>query len=132
MSDEEIGVMDSIGAILSDTLDREKVLDRKKAIALKRNCPMSPNQDSYGKLFHDHAAQSHALEVGCQQFDVCQDQQNSNTIFCVYEIYDDEAAFGHCHVAAAPHYDEFNLAIDGMVVKKSICRRFCMNFGHHS
>ena len=28
-----------------------------------------------------NAAQSHALEAGCQQFDVCQDQQNPNTIF---------------------------------------------------
>jgi quinol monooxygenase YgiN len=74
-----------------------------------------------------NAAQSHALEAGCQQFDVCQDQQNPNTIF-LYEIYGDEAAF-KAH-KSAPHYHEFNHAIDGMVVKKSV--RFLQNITHHS
>ena len=74
-----------------------------------------------------NAAQSHALEAGCQQFDVCQDQQNPNTIF-LYEIYDNETAF-EAH-KAAPHYHKFNHAIDGMFVKKSV--RFLQNIGHHS
>ncbi len=39
-----------------------------------------------------NAAQSFADEVGCRQFDICQDQKNPNSIF-LYEIYDDEAAF---------------------------------------
>jgi quinol monooxygenase YgiN len=56
-------------------------------------------------------------EEGCQQFDICQDQQNPASIF-LYEIYDDAAAF-ELH-KAAPHYDEFNEAIDGMVLKKAV------------
>ena len=115
--------LDAAGRRLELLVSDEEIARRKSGLQLPR---MSPNR-GYGKLFHDHAAQSHALEVGCQQFDVCQDQQNSNTIF-LYEIYDDEAAF-ETH-KAAPHYDEFNLAINGMVVKKSI--RFLQNIGHHS
>ena len=56
-------------------------------------------------------------EEGCQQFDICQDQQNPTIIF-LYEIYDDAAAF-ELH-KTAPHYDEFNKAIDGMVLKKAV------------
>ena len=56
-------------------------------------------------------------EEGCQQFDICQDQQNLASIF-LYEIYDDAAAFERHK--AAPHYDEFNKAIDGMVLKKAV------------
>ena len=74
-----------------------------------------------------NAAQSDSLEAGCQQFDVWQGQQNPNTVF-LYEIYDDEAAF-EAHKAAR-HYHEFNHAIDGMVVKKSV--RFLQNISHHS
>ena len=56
-------------------------------------------------------------EEGCQRFDICQDQQNPASIF-LYEIYYDAAAF-ELH-KAAPHYDEFNEAIDGMVLKKAV------------
>ena len=56
-----------------------------------------------------------------------QDQKNPNSIF-LYEIYDDEAAF-EAH-KAAPHYHEFNHAIDGMVIKKSV--RFLQNISHHA
>ena len=83
--------------------------------------------DDFLVAMRKNAAQSHALEAGCQQFDVCQDHQNPNTIF-LYEIYDDEAAF-EAHKAAR-HYHEFNHAIDGMVVKKSV--RFLQNISHHS
>ena len=83
--------------------------------------------DDFLLAMRKNAAQSHALEAGCQQFDVCQDQQNPNTIF-LYEIYDDEAAF-EAH-KAAPHYHEFNHSIDGMVVKKSV--RFLQNISHHA
>ena len=74
-----------------------------------------------------NAAQSFADEAGCQQFDICQDSQNPNTIF-LYEIYDDETAF-EVH-KAAPHYHEFNHATDGMVKKKSV--RFLQNISHHA
>ena len=74
-----------------------------------------------------NAAQSFADEAECQQFDICQDPQNPNDIF-FYEIYDDEAAFD-AH-KAAPHYHEFNHAIDGMVTKKLV--RFLQNISHHA
>ena len=74
-----------------------------------------------------NAAQSFADEAGCQQFDICQDPQNPNNIL-LCEIYDDEATFvAH---KAAPHYHEFNHAIDGMVMKESV--RFLQNIGHHA
>ena len=74
-----------------------------------------------------NAAQSFADEAGCRQFDICQDPQNPDIIF-LYEIYDDEAAF-EAH-KAAPHYYEFNHAIDSMVIKKSV--RFLQNISHHA
>ena len=88
---------------------------------------MPRHLDDFLVAMRKNAAQSFADEVGCQQFDVCQDQQNPNIIF-LYEIYDDEAAF-EAH-KAAPHYHEFNHAIDGMVVKKSV--RFLQDISHHS
>ena len=88
---------------------------------------MPRHLDDFLVAMRKNAAQSHVLEAGCQQFDVCQDQQNPNTIF-LYEIYDNEAAF-EAH-KAAPHYYEFNHAIDGMVFKKSV--RFLQNINHHS
>jgi (4S)-4-hydroxy-5-phosphonooxypentane-2,3-dione isomerase len=56
-------------------------------------------------------------EEDCQQFDICQDQQNPTSIF-LYETYGDAAGFERHK--AAPHYDEFNEAIDGMVLKKAV------------
>jgi quinol monooxygenase YgiN len=57
------------------------------------------------------------VEKGCQQFDICQDQKNPTSIF-LHEIYDDAAAFERHK--AAPHYDEFNEAINGTVLKKVV------------
>ena len=88
---------------------------------------MPRHLDDFLAAMLKNAAQSHSLEAGCQQFDVCQGQQNPNTVF-LYEIYDDEAAF-EAHKAAR-HYHEFNHAIDGMVVRKSV--RFLQNISHHS
>ena len=83
--------------------------------------------DSFLLAIRKNAAQSHGLEAGCQQFDVCQDHQ-SPTKIVLYEIYYDKAAF-ELH-KAAPHYREFNNSIDGMVVKKSV--RFLQSLTHHS
>ena len=88
---------------------------------------MPRHLDDFLVAMRKNAAQSHALEAGCQQFDVCQDQQNPNTIF-LYEIYDNAAAF-EAH-KAAPHYHEFNEAINGMVVKKAV--RFLQNITHQA
>ena len=64
-----------------------------------------------------NAEQSFNQEVGCQQFDVCQDRHFPNSVF-LYEVYDDEAAF-ETH-KLTKHYSAFTQAIDGMVVNKSI------------
>ena len=86
-----------------------------------------PHLDEFLLAMRKNARLSLRDEEGCQQFDICQDQQNPASIF-LYEIYDDEAAF-EAHKAAR-HYHEFNHAIDGMVVKKSV--RFLQNISHHS
>ena len=88
---------------------------------------ISPHLDKFLLPMRKNAVQLYKVEVGCQQFDICQDQQNLSNIF-LYEIYDDEAAF-EAHKAAR-HYHEFNHAIDGMVVKKSVS--FLQNISHHS
>ena len=64
-----------------------------------------------------NAEQSFHQEVGCQQFDVCQDKQFPNSVF-LYEVYDDEAAF-EAHKLTL-HYGAFYQATGGMVVNKSI------------
>ena len=64
-----------------------------------------------------NAEQSFDQEVGCRQFDVCQDRQFSNSVF-LYEVYDDQVAF-ETHKLTL-HYGEFNQATAGMVVNKSI------------
>jgi quinol monooxygenase YgiN len=75
-----------------------------------------PNLDEFLLAIRNNARLSLRDEEGCRQFDICQDQQNPASIF-LYEIYDDAAAF-ELH-KAAPHYNEFNEAIDGMVLKKA-------------
>ena len=76
-----------------------------------------PHLDEFLLAMRKNARLSLRDEEGCQQFDICQDQQNPTIIF-LYEIYDDAAAF-ELH-KAAPHYDEFTEAIDGMVLKKAV------------
>ena len=76
-----------------------------------------PHLDEFLLAMRKNAHLSLRDEEGCQQFDICQDQQNPASIF-LYEIYDDAAAFKRHK--AAPHYHEFNAAIDGMVLKKTV------------
>ena len=51
-----------------------------------------------------NAEQSFHQEVGCQQFDVCQDRHFPNFVF-LYEVYDDEAAF-ETHKILKDYYDQ--------------------------
>ena len=74
---------------------------------------MPRHLDNFLGAMRKNAAQSHEREAGCQQFDVCQGQQNPNNIF-LYEIYDNEAAF-EAH-KASPHYHQFSHTVDCMVV----------------
>ena len=79
---------------------------------------IEPGQtDAFLAAVRKNAEQSFNQEVGCQQFDVCQDRQFPNSVF-LYEVYDDEAAF-EIHKLTA-HYGEFIQATGGMVVNKSI------------
>ena len=79
---------------------------------------IEPGQtDVFMAAVRTNAEQSFNQEVGCQQFDVCQDRQFPNSVF-LYEVYDDEAAF-ETH-KLTQHYGAFNQAIAGMVVNKSI------------
>ena len=79
---------------------------------------IEPSQiDVFMAAVRRNAEQSFDQEVGCQQFDVCQDRKFSNSVF-LYEVYDDEAAF-ETHKLTL-HYSAFNQAISGIVVNKSI------------
>ena len=79
---------------------------------------IEPGQiDAFMAAVRKNAEQSFYREVGCQQFDVCQDKQSPNIVF-LYEVYDDEAAFVIHKLTS--HYGVFNQAIVGMVVNKSV------------
>ena len=73
--------------------------------------------DEFMPIMRRNAAASLANEAGCHQFDITQDPQTPIKIF-LYELYDDAAAFERHK--EADHYLEFNAAIDGMVVAKSV------------
>ena len=79
---------------------------------------IEPGQtDVFMAAVRTNAEQSFNQEVGCRQFDVCQDRQFPNSVF-LYEVYDDEAAF-ETH-KLTPHYGAFNQATGGIVANKSI------------
>ena len=79
---------------------------------------IEPGQtDVFLAAVRKNAEQSFNQEVGCQQFDVCQDRKFPSSVF-LYEVYDDEVAF-ETH-KLTQHYGAFNQAIVGMVVNKSI------------
>ena len=79
---------------------------------------IEPGQtDVFLAAVRKNAEQSFNQEVGCQQFDVCQERQFPNYVF-LYEVYDDEVAFEKHKLTL--HYAAFNRAVGGMVIKKSI------------
>ena len=79
---------------------------------------IEPGQtDVFMAAARTNAEQSFYQEVGCQQFDVCQDRNSPSFVF-LYEVYDDQAAF-ETHKLTL-HYGAFNQAVNGMVVNKSI------------
>ena len=73
--------------------------------------------DEFLPIMRKNAAASLANEAGCHQFDITQDPQAPTKIF-LYELYDDAAAFD-LHKQAR-HYLDFNQAIDGMILAKSV------------
>ena len=79
---------------------------------------VEPGQiDVFMAAVRKNAVESFKQEVGCQQFDVCQDRQSPNYLF-LYEVYDDEAAFETHKII--PHYGAFNHAVSGIVMNKSV------------
>ncbi|MEM7519593.1 MAG: putative quinol monooxygenase [Pseudomonadota bacterium] len=62
----------------------------------------------------ENAHTSLTREPGCQQFDIC---RNDNEIF-LYEVYDDRAAFD-AHLAS-PHFASFDAAVDEMISAKDV------------
>lgn len=76
---------------------------------------IAPDQiGDFVPLILENARTSRRVEPGCQQFDVCHDQ---NEVF-LYEIYDDQAAF-QMHLDS-DHFKAFEGAIHGMVQGKQV------------
>ena len=78
---------------------------------------MPRHLDDFLVAMRKNAEQPHALEAGCQQFDVCADPDAPHHIF-LYEIYDDRAAFD-AHLAS-PHFRHFDQATRDMVASKTV------------
>lgn len=71
----------------------------------------------FSKLVQKQAENSLRLEKACHQFDVVQDDSDP-TIFYLYEIYDDRAAFD-THLAAE-HFKQFDREAMLMVARKEV------------
>jgi quinol monooxygenase YgiN len=73
--------------------------------------------------FHEaivaNARESLNTEPGCRQFDVCRDAADP-TLFFLYELYDDDAAF-EAHLQA-PHFLRMNAHTADAVLSKSVRR----------
>ncbi|WP_299210152.1 putative quinol monooxygenase [uncultured Tateyamaria sp.] len=74
-------------------------------------------QDTFLSHIIRNARRSRYDEPGCQQFDVCTDPSQPDTVF-LYELYDDLAAF-EAH-QQTPHYLETGPKIADMVAKKTL------------
>ena len=61
-----------------------------------------------------------ANEIGCHQFDVCQDLSEPNRIY-LYEVYDDENAF-QAHLETS-HYLRWREVVKDFLDEKSVSRR---------
>jgi quinol monooxygenase YgiN len=68
-------------------------------------------------LMLENARMSRETEAGCRRFDVCRDPAQAEHV-CLYEIYDDRAAFD-VHLAAA-HFKTFDGAVKAMVTGKAV------------
>lgn len=73
----------------------------------------------FRELIDANARDSVRIEPGCRRFDVMEVPGEPERI-CLYEIYDDEAAFGqHCQSA---HFLQFDADSAALVETKSITR----------
>ena len=78
-------------------------------------------RSGYEAVFRDRvlrqAADSLALEPGCQVFDVCVDAGKPDR-FLLYEIYDDEASFGE-HLESR-HFKAFDTEVSEWIETKNV------------
>ena len=72
---------------------------------------------AFRAAMHENAATTLAVEAGCRQFDVCEGEEGSHTIF-LYEVYDTEADF-KAHLAA-PHFLTFDSNVASWVASKQV------------
>lgn len=81
---------------------------------------IDPDQvDAFRIAMLQQAKNSLELEEGCRQFDVFTDAQTP-TIFVLYELYDDEAAF-EAHLES-DHFARFAAHVEPMVINRIIRR----------
>ena len=74
---------------------------------------------AFHRAIVDNARLSLETEPGCHQFDVCRDPADPS-VFFLYELYDDEAAF-RTHLRT-PHFLQMDAATAGWVESKSVRR----------
>lgn len=73
--------------------------------------------EAFAHLMLENAQASRTQEVGCIQFDVCQ-QADDPTRFFLYELYKDAEAFG-IHLASA-HFKSFDAKVTPWLVDKRV------------
>lgn len=73
--------------------------------------------DAFREAILTQARNSLEKEPACRQFEVHIDREDSHR-FVLYEVYDDEAAFG-AH-RETPHYADYNARVTPMVASKSV------------
>ncbi len=78
---------------------------------------LSDHMQFFLPLMHANARASLAEEPGCQQFDVCIDDQAPTSVF-LYEIYDDADAF-QTHLKSE-HFLKFDAETTGMIASKEV------------
>jgi (4S)-4-hydroxy-5-phosphonooxypentane-2,3-dione isomerase len=74
---------------------------------------------AFAEAIATNARSSLEVEAGCQRFDVCRDPKD-DSLFVLYEIYDDEAAI-EAHVRSA-HYQGFDALTARWVLSKAVQR----------
>lgn len=77
----------------------------------------SGSMQEFLPLMHQNATASVSLEPECRQFDVLTDPANADEVV-LYEIYENEAAFG-AHLAA-PHFLAFDRQVARMIEHKTV------------
>jgi (4S)-4-hydroxy-5-phosphonooxypentane-2,3-dione isomerase len=74
---------------------------------------------AFERAIVENARASRETEPGCRQFDVCRDPADPG-LFCLYELYDDEAAV-QAHLQST-HFIAMNQATADWVLSKTVRR----------